>query len=159
LRGVPGPLLARITGLWLFAIDMRGQKSATVHRWHQKYGPIVRIGPNELSFATIDCVKPIYGMASEFKKADWYRKVGPRGVVCIRGIKEHKQRRKQLNHAFFPTYLNELEPVFHKYIRKLTMIIDAHLDEPFDVLRWFRLLALDIVGAFLSASHTSLAYH
>lgn len=39
---------------------------------HLKYGPIVRVGPNEISFADPAVVKTIYGHRSPVLKTDFY---------------------------------------------------------------------------------------
>ena len=49
LAGVPGPVLASLSNLWwtLKIITQRDQAWEAV-RLHKKYGPVVRIGPNEV---------------------------------------------------------------------------------------------------------------
>jgi hypothetical protein len=54
LASYPGPKLAAATPLpWATAVFFR-RISHWVHELHQKYGDIVRIGPNELSYAMLD---------------------------------------------------------------------------------------------------------
>jgi hypothetical protein len=60
LRRFPGPLLAKLSPAYLFVIELAGQRAFWVHSQHQHYGPVVRIAPNELSFATVDAAKDIY---------------------------------------------------------------------------------------------------
>ncbi len=60
LRHVPGPLLAKLTPAWLLAVDFSGKRPHVVHRLHQRYGPVVRVAPNELAFATAAAVRDIY---------------------------------------------------------------------------------------------------
>src|SRR5438034_11714925 len=43
LRRIPGPLLAKVTGNWLLLIELSGNRAKTVHKLHQKYGPVVQI--------------------------------------------------------------------------------------------------------------------
>jgi len=46
LRDVRGPLLAAFTDLWCFnAMNTKGYGERMIHL-HQKYGPVVRTGPN-----------------------------------------------------------------------------------------------------------------
>ena len=60
LREVPGPLLARFTRFWL----LKAIASREVHKisieLHRKYGPVVRIAPNEYSIDDLDASKVIY---------------------------------------------------------------------------------------------------
>ena len=48
LANVPGPKLNAITGWYMIYIDFTKQRTWYIHNLHQKYGPIVRIGPNEV---------------------------------------------------------------------------------------------------------------
>jgi hypothetical protein len=52
LRPIPGPLPAKLSQLWLLAIELSGRRTPYIHSLHQRYGPVVRVAPNELSFAT-----------------------------------------------------------------------------------------------------------
>jgi hypothetical protein len=64
----PGPWLAAYTDWWRF-FDNVGQKSEkTFIELHRKYGDIVRIGPNALSFADPGALKTIYGLNKGFTK-------------------------------------------------------------------------------------------
>lgn len=64
----PGPWLAAYTDWWRF-FDNVGQKSEkTFIQLHRKYGDIVRIGPNVLSFADPKALKAIYGLNKGFQK-------------------------------------------------------------------------------------------
>ena len=38
-----------------------GQKHTAAQRWHEKYGEVVRVKPNELSFISETASKDIYG--------------------------------------------------------------------------------------------------
>ncbi len=60
LRHIPGPLIGTLTPAWLFVIDTAGHRARYVHWLHQHYGPVVRIGPAELSFATAAAAHDIY---------------------------------------------------------------------------------------------------
>jgi hypothetical protein len=65
----PGPFLAGYTDWWRFfdALDRKSEK--TYIALHEKYGDIVRIGPNALSFADPKALKTIYGLNKGFTKA------------------------------------------------------------------------------------------
>ena len=64
---------AKISPLWLHWIRYRNVENQTILKLHQAYGPIVQIGPNELSVNCYDGgIKTIYG--SGFPKHDFYRR-------------------------------------------------------------------------------------
>jgi hypothetical protein len=63
--------LARFTPLWMLWIRYNQREVSTVHAAHEKFGPVVLLGPNELS---VNCVKggilTVY--SGGFPKGDWY---------------------------------------------------------------------------------------
>lgn len=148
LRKVPGPLLARITGYWLIYIDFCGDRTTTLHRLHEQYGPAVRIGPNEVSFSDEEAVKEIYGQQTEFMKSHFYDAVAKPvpGIFSMRNKAEHGQRRRLLSHAFSQSNLQNTEPLIREQIQRLLFRLDNEAGRPSDMLLLFRLLAFDIIG-------------
>ena len=69
LAGVPGPFVARFTGLWRTTRYFKGTWFDDILGLHQKYGRVVRIAPNEVSFVDGDALKRIYGHGKPCKKA------------------------------------------------------------------------------------------
>ena len=51
LAHIPGPFLAAFTDLWRARIQFFGPIVPTLHQLHEKYGPVVRIGPNTVSLS------------------------------------------------------------------------------------------------------------
>lgn len=68
LHRYPGPFLASITDWWRL-VDVYGRRSEVTHRaLHKKYGDVVRLGPNTLSFSSPKALKTIYGLNKGFNK-------------------------------------------------------------------------------------------
>lgn len=68
LSKYPGPWLASITDWWRF-LDVYGRRPEVTHRaLHKKYGDVVRLGPNTLSFSDPKALKTIYGLNKGFVK-------------------------------------------------------------------------------------------
>lgn len=62
LNKYPGHPLAAYTNWWRF-FDVLGRRAEHTHiALHRKYGDIVRLGPNVLSFADPKAIKVIYGL-------------------------------------------------------------------------------------------------
>lgn len=78
LRKIPGPPLARCTRLWARIGNFYGRKSERVHEAHLRYGAVVRVGPNELSFADPAAVRDIYTSETFTKEETFY--------VSLRGL-------------------------------------------------------------------------
>ncbi|KAA6410712.1 MAG: cytochrome P450 [Lasallia pustulata] len=71
-RHVPGPFIAKLTSKWLSYRDIAGTRTASLHELHQVYGPVVRVAPDELSFADPLAIKDIYGQGTPYMKSPFY---------------------------------------------------------------------------------------
>lgn len=73
LRKLPGPTYSIFTSVVLKWHEFHTNRTRYIHRLHQKYGPVVRIGPNEAAFASQTAVKEIYGSGgSGYDKTEFY---------------------------------------------------------------------------------------
>ncbi|TDZ35589.1 Cytochrome P450 monooxygenase cypX [Colletotrichum spinosum] len=100
---IPGPRFCKISRLPLALIDLKLQRSAKVHEWHQKYGPVVLIAPGEVSFCTPSSTREIYGTAGRHPKShyfDHFISYGERATFNTLDYEKHRQRRK-ISFAFF----------------------------------------------------------
>jgi hypothetical protein len=72
LAKYPGPFLACLTNFW----KAYQYWSLGFHHYmldlHEKYGPIVRIGPNDLSFNGAEAIAPIYKSGRQMPKSVFY---------------------------------------------------------------------------------------
>lgn len=129
-------------------IDLAGDRTSTIHQLHQKYGSVIRIGPQELSFSDPETIKEIYSQQTGFLKAPIYEimSVRPLGIFSMRDKAEHSQRRRLLSHAFSQANLFDCEPLIQQQINNLLALLDAGSGKAADVLSLFRLTAFDIVG-------------
>lgn len=71
LNRYPGPFMANFTNLWrLFNVWSR-RPEVTHIQLHRKYGDVVRLAPNVLSFANPKALKVIYGLNKGFVKVSF----------------------------------------------------------------------------------------
>ena len=88
LREIPGPWYAHVTSLVLKYHEVHGRRRLYLHALHKKYGPVVRIGPNEVAFNTLESQKEIYcSGGSGYDKTEFYNlftQYGERSV--FRGV-------------------------------------------------------------------------
>ena len=68
LRHIPGPTAARFTELWRTRRYALGGWHQDILYLHNKYGPVVRIAPNEVSFVDRDALVHVYGLSTGTKK-------------------------------------------------------------------------------------------
>ncbi|KAI5919545.1 averantin oxidoreductase [Camillea tinctor] len=154
LAKYPGPRLAGATPWWIALTYARGTTSADLLKVHNKYGPVVRTSPNELSYINPPQWKEIYGHRppgqEEFAKDKKYHaglKGKPLLINADRGY--HSEIRKLFAHGFSEKALREQEPVLQGYVDLLMQKLrensqDGHL--PVDISMWYNFTTFDFVG-------------
>lgn len=70
LSGVPGPWLAKFSQSWRQFRYFRGSWHHDILDIHRRYGAVVRIAPNEVSFVDTAALKEIYGPGKHIKKVN-----------------------------------------------------------------------------------------
>lgn len=103
LSKIPGPILYRLTRWRLAYDDWRGDRTRTIHRLHQRYGPVVRIGPNEVAFNSLPALRTIYGAGSGFERTDFYNMFdvyGKQNMFTFGPPQLHAERKKMLAHIY-----------------------------------------------------------
>ncbi|KAF2095477.1 cytochrome P450 [Rhizodiscina lignyota] len=150
LRNVPGPFLARISRLWTRIGNYNGVKAHRIHAAHQRYGNIVRVSPNELSFADPAAVREIY-MSDAFAKEETFyrakRVFHEEMIMSLRDQDAHKARRKMLSRGFSQAAMLDFESTIAD---KTQVLMDqwARLGadgKPVDVYPWCLWLGFDTV--------------
>lgn len=59
---------------------------------------------------------------------------------------EHRNRAKRIGHVFAPVSVQRIEPLLPPLLMKLLFALEKRIGEPVDVIHWFRMLALDVIG-------------
>jgi hypothetical protein len=71
LRRVPAAhWSAPFSQLWILLVRKNGRENRTLLEAHQKYGPILRVGPKALSVDGHDAIRTVY--VGGFEKDRWY---------------------------------------------------------------------------------------
>ncbi len=68
LRRIPGPFIARFSRLYLFLQATKGNQHSIYLDLHEKYGKLVRVGPNKVAIADPDMIPIIYNFGSKYQK-------------------------------------------------------------------------------------------
>jgi hypothetical protein len=68
LSRFPGPFFARISRVWWSYACRAGHQHILLQRLHDKYGDVVRVGPNQLSFREASTIPAIFGARSSWVK-------------------------------------------------------------------------------------------
>lgn len=100
---------ARYTGTWIWWQHIRDNTTAAVHQAHLRHGPVVRLGPSEVSVCCVDGgLDVIYGTRERLPKTDWYQVANSHGqepMVAIKDEHSHRERKKMLQPPYTKTAL------------------------------------------------------
>lgn len=97
LWNLPGPTITRITPHFITLLDSLNLRSITIHNWHLKYGPVVRVAPNEVSFTSPTAIKDIYQdptMEIDTRLYRLFTHFGANNAFTSRTRTDHGWRRK-----------------------------------------------------------------
>ncbi len=71
LAGIPNAhWSSSISPVWILCTRFRHRENRVLLEAHRRLGPIIRVGPNELSIDDVDLVRTVYG--GGFDKTEWY---------------------------------------------------------------------------------------
>lgn len=70
---VPGPWYSKWTSLVLRYHWFFGNRSQYVQHLHDRYGPVVRVGPDEADICDLKAYREIYTTRETFIKSPWYK--------------------------------------------------------------------------------------
>ena len=150
LAAIPGPWYSRFTHLVLKYEVIRGRRVFYVHHLHQKYGPLVRIAPQEVAVADVAAFSQIHKIGAGFCKSSWYDTITPNrspGIFVMRDPHRHAARRRLFAQPFSNSALQKNWAV---EIRSRVEIAVSRIREEAsrgdaDVLRWWTLMATDLI--------------
>ncbi|KAK1657933.1 cytochrome P450 [Colletotrichum godetiae] len=155
LRKVPGPWKATISPLWLWYHSYAGDETTSVEALHKVYGPVVRIGPNDVDISDGTALAPIYSEKGGFLKTPCYSNFDFDGHPTIFSALDpaHRAvRSKAVVSMFSPASIRkEGDQILRSCVDRLMVHIrqEAASGKPVNMLNMGRCLALDAVTEYL----------
>lgn len=153
LKNYPGPWLWRASRLPFICENLKGTLSTnTMLAMFDKYGPVVRIAPNELAYVDAGAWKDIAGHNPKGdengKWVQFYRPVEDMPQDIISADRElHGILRRQLSHGFSDRSMREQEPIIKSYVDLLMLRLRencANGTKPLDMAEWFTFTTFDV---------------
>ncbi|KIW19931.1 hypothetical protein PV08_00506 [Exophiala spinifera] len=153
-RNVPAlNLLATFSYLWLGRVTSSGLQFWVHRPTHRKYGPLVRIGPNEVATDDAEIVRQISPTKSSYPSGSWYKtgKFNPyrENLFSTTDIEEHKKLRARLILAYAGRNSASIEPAVDGHVAvMINMIRDRHSTQQAHLSA--KLLRLEAITCFLT---------
>ncbi|KAI1771087.1 isotrichodermin C-15 hydroxylase [Hypoxylon cercidicola] len=155
LAKYPGPFIAKITDAYQLYHAWKGDRHLEFWRLHERYGKVVRFGPNSISFNSNTALKDIYGFKSNVRKAEFYDAfVHPApNTHNTRDKALHARKRRVLSQAFSDSAIKGMERYILSNVRSFCEQIGVGASDERkgwtaakNMADWCNYLAMDILG-------------
>ncbi|KAK4941421.1 hypothetical protein LTR10_018690 [Elasticomyces elasticus] len=155
LAKFPGPKLNAISPLPGIYSLLRGRLPLDNKILHDKYGPVVRVSPNELAFNSAQAWEDIYGhrqgRPNMHKDPIHVGSVDPlpgASTLTMADDANHARQRRALAHSFSQKALLEQEPIIQGYVDKLIQSLRrmSNQQTEFNMVNWLNFTTFDIIG-------------
>lgn len=158
LRQYPGPWLASYTRLWKVLSTASTRTHLDHIELHKKYGPIVRIAPDELSLASPEAARTLLSAGKRFYKTRFYGVFPPpENPDIFTEYREdvHAQKKKVANVPYSMSAMQQLSPFIDDTIEFLMKKMDSMAagNKSTDATRpvvdlgnWLHWFAFDVLG-------------
>lgn len=151
LRQYPGPFLASCTRAWKVWSTWTGKTEQHHIALHKKYGPVVRIAPNEVSFSSPDAALAVFQVGKGFHKTDFYGVFPPpenpdiftETRESVHGVKK-RYAATPYSMATMQQSTSRIEQTEKLLIRKLDQFADGY--QVADLGDYLHFFAFDVLG-------------
>jgi hypothetical protein len=147
LAKVPGPFWPSVSRTWLMWRHHTGDIEIVERSLHGKYGPILRIAPDEVVVADPIYISQIYPIQKPLQKTDWYKPWRPQGLNSQPDLftetneKVHTAYRKIVGAVYSFSRIAKNEPgmdeILNLFIKRLESF--ANSGEAFDFGLWLEM--------------------
>ncbi|CZR58774.1 related to pisatin demethylase / cytochrome P450 monooxygenase [Phialocephala subalpina] len=162
LHKIPGPFLAQFSGIWKNVRYFRSTWHRDILELHDKYGPVVRIGPNEVSFVDAKALGAIYGHGTTAKKIEcpttddilvmqgrrFANKKSSFSFFASQDVMIHRALRSRVSAAYSMTSILAMEPYIQEVADKTWAKFRGFADsgQIIDFGEWIPYFTFDVVG-------------
>lgn len=151
LSRIPGPKIAACSRLPYIRYLLKGDLVHWLHELHQKYGDVVRIAPDEVSFISGETAwQDIYGLHTGEKAAKgkylkdrrWFAEPYNNTWSLLQADADaHPRMRKLMSPAFTDKALRDQEGIIQGYvsliIQRLHEQVEEKSQDSVDMVRWY----------------------
>ncbi|MCJ1387107.1 RNA polymerase II mediator complex subunit [Xylographa soralifera] len=160
LAKFPGPKLWSASRIPYIVSLLRGNLVHDQQKIHEQYGDVVRLGPDEISFATDEAWRDIYvhrpGHKDLTKDPIWYKAPDemPQNIITTTDLTVHTRLRKLMGSAFTEHSLRNQQPLIESYADLVVTKLHKLVAEPAtgdntattNILDWLNYFTIDVMG-------------
>ncbi|KAL7823123.1 cytochrome P450 [Trichoderma gracile] len=163
LARIPGPKLAAVSNIWHAYHARNGHMFDLGRRLHREYGPLVRVGPNELWFNSTEAFDKIYSSTKGFEKTDFYLATSlnwPKidaflrphfadglDLLSERDMKRYRLQRRLIGRVYQTANVVKFEAAVDDVIKQVIARLEALNGTEIDLKEWMHIIAVECLGA------------
>ncbi|KAI0977265.1 cytochrome P450 [Xylaria arbuscula] len=159
LRHIPGPFLASFSHLWIGYSGWSGKQYEIHKHLGEKYGPLVRIGPNVVSTDDPETIRRISSAKSVYPRSGWYdgARFHPNSDAMFTMVEpaRHDKHKAKTSHGYSGRETPGLEAAINEQIGNLINLIRRKYVRnpgtsskvmPLDLSKVFPFFTLDVIS-------------
>ncbi|KAK0766295.1 hypothetical protein N5P37_000016 [Trichoderma harzianum] len=159
----PGPRLAAVSNIWHAYHARNGRMFELGRTLHQKYGEVVRVGPNELWFNSPEAFDKIYSSTKGFEKTDFYLAtslntpkidcflrphfVDSLDLLSERDMKRYRLQRRLIGRVYQTANVAKFEAAVDDVIKQAIARLETLDGAEIDLKEWMHIIAVECLGA------------
>ncbi|OLN89016.1 Pisatin demethylase 20 [Colletotrichum chlorophyti] len=165
LAHVPGPRLAAISNIWYACHARNGRMLELGKTLHKRYGPVVRVGPNEVWFDSVDAFKHIYRAGSGYEKSDFYLSTALQrpditftplpnfasantlDLLSERDTHRYRLQRRLIGPLYQTTHLKRHEAALDTVLTRVISTLRSLNGAEIDLKMWMHIIAVESLSA------------
>ncbi|KAL9125172.1 MAG: hypothetical protein Q9217_005582 [Psora testacea] len=164
LRHIPGRRREAASLALSLYPTTRGKVSWLIHDLHEKYGKIIRIGPDSLSFTDPSVLKELYGHKKDVKdvyakdESEYLQQEDSMSDIFLCHHGKAAQIRRLLSPAFSDRAIQDAERYIQRYVsllvsglreRSAASPFSPNKDRVVNIIAWYQMIMYDLITHFL----------
>ncbi|CAG9956833.1 unnamed protein product [Clonostachys rosea f. rosea IK726] len=129
LSHVPGPFWAAFSKAWMVRESLKGRQPQSIKAANDKYGSLVRIGPNELVTDDPEVLRRMNSLRGAYERGPWYdaMRFDPTrdNLFCMRDGEAHAKLRNKMTAGYAGKENESMEATIEHEIAKLVDLIET----------------------------------
>lgn len=157
LQHVPGPISYAVTRFRLAYDAWHARSIHEIRHLYQKYGPIVRVGPNQVSFNSLSALRTIYGAGSGFRRTSFYKMFdvyGTPNLFTFASGVAHRDRKKLISHMYSNQKLMEEQSVkmIKRKVQSFLTMLKTEPESASEIFTNLHYFSFDAISEFVYGS-------
>merc|ERR1712000_84614 len=156
LSHVPGPFWAAFSKHWLVRHSLKGRQPYAIQEANEKFGSLVRVGPNELATDDPEVLRRMMAVRSTYTRGPWYNalrfEAGKDNLFSQRDDEAHMKLRNKMAAGYSGKENESMENTVDEHISRLVRLIETKYTSttqdyrPVDFARKIQYFTLDVIS-------------